>query len=278
MSEILQNTSEIVPTEEEISETSVIANEDAPILLIVDDNQDIRNYVSSIFESSFTIHTAGNGKEGWQLAEELVPDVVVSDVMMPKEDGFSLAQRIKESELTAHIPVLLLTAKTEDESKLKGAEAGADAYLTKPFSSKLLKATVKNLLDTRRKLQQRFAQEVILKPKDISVSSTDEQFLNRLQKVMDKEMTKPDFSSEGFSKAVGVSRMQLHRKLKALTGQTTSEFIRSQRIKAAAQLIKTEKISFAEVGYTVGFNDPSYFARCFKQEMGVSPSEYANSI
>lgn len=248
--------------------------EDAPILLIVEDNYEIRNYIGSIFETSYQIRTAANGQEGVSVALDLIPDIIISDVMMPLEDGFTLTKNLKENELTAHIPVILLTAKTEDEDKMKGMHSGADAYLTKPFNAQLLKATVFNLIENRRKLQARFAQEIILRPKDIAVSTADEQFLERLQKVMDEHITDSDFSADAFATEMGVSRMQLHRKLKAITGQSTTEFLRVQRLKLAANLLKENKVSISEIGYMVGFNDPSYFAKCFKQEFGRTPTDY----
>ncbi|MDN3724752.1 tetratricopeptide repeat protein [Aequorivita sp. SDUM287046] len=265
------------PVAEMIVEKEFILPEDAPVILVIDDNKDIRDYVSSIFETTFAVHTAINGKEGFTAAIDLIPDIVISDVMMPEEDGFTLTKHLKDHQLTSHIPVILLTAKSQITSKLEAMGIGADAYVTKPFNSQLLKATVENLIENRRKLQQRFAQEAILIAKDIAISSEDEKFLEKLQKVLDEHMTEPDFSAESFSSAMGVSRMQLYRKLKALTGQSSSEFLRSQRLKLAAALLKTNKISISEVGYSVGFNDPSYFTKCFKQEFGCSPSEYISN-
>lgn len=262
-----------VPLEASVNTLDI--EEDAPVLLLVDDNNEIRSYLASIFENTFDIYQATNGKAGYEKAREIVPDVIISDVMMPEEDGFVLTANLKKNELTSHIPVVLLTARTEDEDKLHGVETGADAYITKPFSSQFLKATVDNLLETRRKLQERFAQEVILKPQEISVSSADEKFIERLQKVFDEHLTNPDFSVDNCAREMGVSRMQLHRKLKALTGLSTSRFINSQRLKLAEKILKTEKITVSEVGYSVGFNDPSYFAKCFKNAYGCSPSEFA---
>lgn len=253
--------------------TETASPEDAPLLLLVDDSKEIRDYVASIFESTYTILTATNGKEGFEAAQKHIPDIIISDVMMPVADGFELTKNCKEDTLTSHIPVLLLTAKNEITDQLEGLGIGADAYLTKPFSSKLLKARIKNLLENRRKLQERFSQDVILTPKEIAVTSADELFLERLQKVLDQELTNSEFSATVFCEAMGVSRMQLHRKLKALTGYSTTEFIRSQRLKLAKQLIEQDKISISEVGYTVGFNDPSYFSKCFKQEFGQSPTD-----
>ena len=257
-----------------ILETETASNEDAPLLLLVDDSKEIRDYVASIFETTYTILTATNGKEGFEAAQKYVPDIIISDVMMPVADGFELTKNCKEDALTSHIPILLLTAKNEITDQLEGLGIGADAYLTKPFSSKLLKARVTNLLENRRILQERFSQDVILTPKQIAITSTDEVFLERLQKVLDEQLTNSAFSASVFCEAMAVSRMQLHRKLKALTGYSTTEFIRNQRLKLAKQLIEHDKISISEVGYSVGFNDPSYFSKCFKQEFGHSPSDY----
>lgn len=255
-------------------ETEATSLEDAPLLLIVDDSKEIRDYVVSIFETTYSILTATNGKEGFEAAKEHIPDIIISDIMMPVADGFELTKNCKEDTLTSHIPILLLTAKNEITAQLEGLGNGADAYLTKPFSSKLLKARIKNLLENRRKLQERFSQDVILTPKEISITSADELFLERLQKVLDEHLTNSEFSASVFCEAMGVSRMQLHRKMKALTGYSTTEFIRNQRLKLAKQLIEQDKISISEVGYTVGFNDPSYFSKCFKQEFGQSPTDF----
>lgn len=264
-----------LPVFEKNIEKEIALPEDAPMILVIDDNHDIREYVRSIFENTYSVQTATNGKEGFAMAVETIPDIVISDVMMPEEDGFTFTRNLKEHQLTSHIPVILLTAKTQITSKLEGMGIGADVYITKPFSSQLLKATAENLIENRRKLQQRFSQEIILMPKDISVSSVDEQFLERLQKVLDKNITDSDFSIENFGNEMGVSRMQLHRKLKALTGQSASEFLRSQRLKIAAKILREKKIPISEVGYTVGFNDPSYFTKSFKKEFGQTPTEYS---
>jgi len=260
--------------EENFTVSNEFAPEDSLTILILDDSLEIRNYVSSIFENTYKVLTANNGKNGLDIAIETIPDIVISDIMMPVKDGFTFTKNLKEHPLTSHIPIILLSAKNLVDDKLEGMEVGADAYLTKPFSSQLLRATVENLIENRRKLQQRFSQEVFLLPKDIAISSSDEKFLENLQKVLDNKLTSSNFSAESFSNEMNVSRMQLHRKLKALTGQSTTEFIRGQRLKLAAKLMRENKISISEIGYTVGFNDPSYFTRCFKNEYGVSPSEF----
>ena len=261
-------------TESVVMENNLAQPNDAPIILIVEDNDELRNYIKSLFEGTYEIHVSKDGANGFEMALKLIPDIVVSDVMMPVEDGFSLTAKLKQHSLTSHIPVILLTAKSETHDQLTGIEIGADAYITKPFGSKILKATVHNLIENRRKLQKRFAQEVILKPKEIAISNADEEFLEALQKVLDEYLTQSDFSAETFSKKMHVSRMQLHRKLKALTGQSTSEFLRSQRLKLAITLLQSNKAPISEIAYAVGFNDPSYFTRSFKQEFGCPPSDF----
>lgn len=251
------------------------SDESRDIILIVDDNENLRTYVSSIFDTEFNIITADNGNTGFQKARKQVPDLIITDLMMPEEDGLKLTENCKINDATSHIPILMLTAKAGDENRLTGLETGADAYLTKPFNNKILKQTAKNLLESRRKLQERFSQEVILTPKDISISSYDERFLESLQDVLDTHLVASDFNSKAFAKTLGMSRMQLHRKLKALTGQTTTEFIRSQRLKMAASLLQKSDINISEIGYQVGFNDHSYFTKCFRETYGTSPSEFS---
>lgn len=249
--------------------------EDRDIILIVDDNKDLRTYVSSIFGTEYKIIIAENGSIGFQKALKQVPDLIITDLMMPKDDGLKLTENCKTNDTTSHIPIIMLTAKVGDENRLEGLETGADAYLTKPFNNKILIQTAENLLESRKKLQKRFSQEVILTPKEISISSYDERFLNTLQNVMDNQLIKSDFSAEAFAEALGMSRMQLHRKLKALTGQTTTEFIRSQRLKLAASLLQKSDVNISEIGYQVGFNDHSYFTKCFRETYGCSPTEFS---
>ncbi|WP_179218051.1 response regulator [Dokdonia pacifica] len=268
---------ETTTSKEEIvqEEVDIFSKDTNPILLIVDDNADLRTYVSSLFEDQYTIHTAQDGQEGFEVASSIVPDLIITDLMMPKDDGITLTRNCKASETTSHIPIVMLTAKAGDENQLIGLETGADAYITKPFNTEILKTTTHNLLETRKRLQERFSQEVVLIPKDIAVNSADERFLDNLKEIVDTQIIESDFTTESFSKALGMSRMQLHRKLKALTGLSATEFIRSQRLKLAAQLLKKSDINVSQVGYAVGFNNHSYFTKCFKEHYGVSPSDYA---
>lgn len=245
-----------------------------PILLIVEDNLDVRTLLKQTFESSYNILTAANGEEGISLALEHIPDIIISDIMMPVKDGIELTNTLKNDERTSHIPIVLLTAKAGEENELEGITIGADDYITKPFSSKILTTKISKLIESRRQLQKRYSQEVILKPKDITLNNIDEQFLERVQTVLDEKLVESSFSIEDFSKAVGMSRMQLHRKLKALTGLSASEFVRSQRLKLAAQLLKKSDINISQVGYSVGFNDHAYFSKCFKDMYHCTPTEY----
>ncbi len=259
-------------------EEAVLKDEDLPILLIVEDNEDVRTLLTDAFNKDYEIVQAVNGEEGIYKGLEIIPDIIISDLMMPIKDGIELTNTLKNDERTSHIPIILLTAKAGDENELIGIETGADDYITKPFNQKILKSKTASLIALRKKLQTRYSQEVILKPKDIAITSVDEKFLERVQKILDEKLVESTFSIEQFSKATHMSRMQLHRKLKALTGLSASEFIRSQRLKLAAQILKSSDINISEVGYSVGFNDHAYFSKCFKEAYNCTPSEFSKAI
>jgi signal transduction histidine kinase/DNA-binding response OmpR family regulator len=269
---------EIVKSDLENSTDEITITAEQPILLIVDDSKDIRDYISTIFQSTYTILLAKNGEEGIDLAFEHIPDIIISDVMMPLKNGIELCHTLKNDERTSHIPIVLLTAKTGEVSELEAVKSGADDYITKPFNENILISKIKNRIRIRQKLQERYSQEVILKPTDISLNSCDTQFLNRVQEEIDKNIIEASYSIEDFSKAVGMSRMQLHRKLKALFGMSTTEFIRSQRLKLAAELLKQSDVNVSQIGYSVGFNDHAYFSKRFKEFYGCSPTDYARNI
>lgn len=264
------NDKAVLKTEEEFT------GSEQPILLIVEDNEDVRNFIKSILKNEYHIIETENGKKGIALAIEHIPDIIISDVMMPEIDGAELCKTLKNDERTSHIPIVLLTARAGDENKLAGFETGADDYITKPFNSKILKVRLEKLLEIRRKLQARFSQEIILKPKNITITSSDEKFFNKIQAVLDSRLSDSSFSAEVFSGEIGMSRMQLHRKLKALTGLSANHFIRNQRLIFAADLLSRSDINISEVGYLSGFSDPSYFAKCFKEHYRCTPTEYAN--
>ncbi|NAS14396.1 hybrid sensor histidine kinase/response regulator transcription factor [Poritiphilus flavus] len=254
--------------------TEAGTSEEKPILLVVEDNADVRQFVKKSFSGDFKVLEAENGVDGQHKAVESIPDIIISDIMMPEMDGLELCALLKQDERTSHIPVILLTARAGEEDQYKGLENGADDYVTKPFKLKLLRSRVHNLISSRKLLRQRYSQEIVLKPRDIAITNLDEQFLSRVQEVLDVNLTNPVFTVKEFSEHMGMSRMQLHRKLKALTGFATSEFIRSQRLKMAVTLLEKSDVSISEIAYQVGFNDPSYFAKCFKEAYGCSPKAY----
>ena len=245
------------------------------ILLIVEDNADIRSLIRKQFESNYLVEEATNGREGIKKAKSIVPDIIISDIMMPEIDGIELTRQLKSDEITSHIPIILLTAKAGEENELIGLENEADDYILKPFSAEKLNKRVQNLIGIRKKLREKFNQELVLKPKEITLSSHDTAFLQKVQQLLDEKLTSNEFTTEYFSTAIGMSRMQLHRKLKSLVGLSTSEFIKSQRLKLAFDLIKNSQDNISGIAYAVGFNDPSYFSKCFKEAYGKSPSECA---
>ncbi len=255
-------------------ENAIDPKTELPVLLIVDDNAEIRSLLKDIFKTDYQILEAHDGEKGLQLAQKEIPDCILSDVMMPKMDGFEFTRQIKSNELTSFIPVALLTAKTSDEAHLEGLTSTADAYLTKPFNNAIVKATVNQLIAERKKLHQRYSQELVLRPVDIVINAVDEKFIEKLQVILDKELSNADFSSENFASAAGMSRMQLHRKLKSLLGVSAMEFLRNERLKMAAALLQKSNGNISEIAYAVGFNDVSYFSKCFREMFGCTPSDY----
>ncbi|MRT93144.1 response regulator [Ancylomarina sp. 16SWW S1-10-2] len=253
---------------------SVNCNEDKPVLLVVEDNFDMRKYIKSNFATNFTILEAEDGKIGIKLALEHIPDLIISDVMMPNIGGVELCKFLKTDIKTSHIPIILLTAKVGDENVLGGLKSGADDYITKPFNAQSLTVKVENLIKIRKNLQDKYQKELIINPLNLVFKSQDEKFANTLQEVLNKFLPDPEFSVDQFCKETYMSRTQLHRKLKALTGLSATAFIRSQRIKLAANMMLKPDISVSDVCFATGFNDTSYFSKCFKEIQGQTPTEY----
>ncbi len=247
-----------------------------PVLLVVEDNSDMRFYIRSNLENSYRIIEAEDGEKGFITGAKAIPDLIISDVMMPKMDGFQLCAKLKQDERTSHIPVILLTARAAAEDRIGGLETGADDYIIKPFDARELQARVKNLIEQRRKLRERFRKEGILQPREIALTSTDQKFLQKVLEIVESHISDEHFSVVTFSKETGMSRALLHRKLRALTDHSASEFIRSLRLNRAAQLLAKNAGNVTEVAYQVGFNNLSYFARSFQRQFGVSPSVYAS--
>jgi signal transduction histidine kinase/DNA-binding response OmpR family regulator len=248
--------------------------ENLPILLIAEDNRDVIRYLESILSIEYSIRTACNGKEGFDLAVEIIPDIVISDVMMPVMNGFVLCEKLKTDERTSHIPVILLTAMAADVNKLKGLETGADDYLVKPFDDRELKVRIRNLIEQRRKLREHFTRDISISPKEITVTSVDERFLIRAMEVIEAQLSNPDFGVDVFGKEVGMSHSQLYRKIHALTNLAPVDLIRTIRLKRAASLLIQKYGNISEVAYETGFSSPAYFSDCFQKQFGKSPSDF----
>lgn len=257
---------------EQLPESSLKLTGKKPIVLLIDDNKDVRNYIKTILDTTYNLLEAVDGEDGILKAEEYIPDLIISDVMMPKKDGYAVCAHLKQEEKTAHIPVILLTAKASAKSRIKGHETEADLYLSKPFVPKELLLCVHNLIQSRKRLRERYNKTVVLKPSDIAINSIDELFLTRLSKVVEANFEDEDFSVDQLSKEMGMSRSQLHRKLHALTNESSSHFIRSFRLQRAMALLKKNNASISEIAYKVGFGSPSYFNQCFSKHFGCTPS------
>lgn len=251
-------------------------------MLLVEDNLELRFFLRSIFISEFNVIEATNGSEGLDKALKFVPDIIISDIMMPEKDGIAMTQELRANMATSHIPVVLLTAKTDMDSKLKGMELGADDYITKPFSATYLKARVENILARRVKLQQLYcanlmniqpASEEEQQPQP-EISSHDRKFMEKLTELMEKNMDNGDLIVDDLVKELAVSRSVFFKKLKTLTGLAPIEFIKEMRVKRAAQLIESGDYNMTQISYMVGINDPRYFSKCFKQRFGMTPTEY----
>ena len=268
------------------SETTDISPEPGPAktgtesirILIVEDSREMRGYIISCLPAGYRYIEAGNGKAGMEKAGAHSPDLIISDVMMPQMDGFEFCSQIKSDARTSHIPVILLTAKASGDSRIEGLETGADDYLTKPFDRRELSVRVKNLLRQRKKLQEKFRQQSIIQPGEITTTSVDERLLQRVIDTVEEYIGDPGLNTALLAREVGVSRMLLNTKLRALTGQSTGEFIRIMRLKRAAQLLQQGHGNVTQVAYDVGFQSLSYFARVFRTQFGLSPSEYLTQL
>ena len=246
-------------------------------MLIVEDNQELRHFIARVFHDQFRVITATDGADGLKTAIEMMPDIIISDVMMPEMDGIDLTRHIRENDLTSHIPVLLLTAKSDQDSRMDGLRTGADDYLAKPFSTDELRVRVRNLISLRKNLAAKYRKEIMNGPAEERVPSADDKFVANLRAAIEANMSNASFSVEQLAGEMCLSRTQLFRKVKALFDISPNELINDIRLQRAAILIRSRADSLTQISYSVGFNEQSYFAKRFRKKYGVSPSEYANT-
>ena len=245
-------------------------------MLIVEDNLDLRQFLLSVFKDRYSIIMAKNGVEGYKAARNEVPDIIITDVMMPEMDGFELCQRLKKDDITCHIPIIILTAKNSLNANIHSFDIGADAFVPKPFSTKLLNSRVTNLILSRKNLREQFKKE-FLDPSPVKIKSADDNFLLKAMAILEKKLSDSSFSVDDFATEMGLSRSVFYRKMRAIADQSVNEFINSARLKFAAKLLQQKKLSITEITYHIGFSDPQYFSKCFKKFYGCTPSEYAHN-
>ena len=250
-----------------------------PTILVIDDNNDIRQYEHTLLQDDYIVLEAVDGKEGLEIAKKEVPDLVICDVMMPVMDGLEFTEQLKTGTATSHIPVIMLTAKNLEEHRAEGYEHGADSYITKPFHSKVLLARIENLLKQRKLLKKLFQGSQVAEQEiaESHLEDRDKQFLKQLHAIIQQNLSDSEFSVEDIGKQIGLSRVQLYRKVKAMTGSSVVDLLRKARLAKAKRLLETRSMSVSEVAYDVGFSAPSYFTKCFKEEYGILPGDVGNN-
>jgi len=244
------------------------------IILIVDDNTDVRTFIREQLENDYRILETNNGKEGLAVSQNQIPDLIISDLMMPEMDGYTFCRKIRNNEKTSHIPIIMLTAKAGLRHKIEGLETGIDAYLTKPFRVKELKVRVGTLIQRRKDLQKRFAVLTLIKPAEVTSVHVDQTFLDKTIKIIEKHIDNDQFSIKFLADSLNMSPSQLNRKLNALIGQSAGKLIQSHRLHRASEILKNSDLTIAEISYKVGYSDQAYFSRTFKKQFGKSPSKY----
>ena len=261
----------------QVDSNSVNASKDKPLLLIVEDNLDLRLSLRNTFLSEYKIELAEDGIEGLEIAMETMPDIIISDIVMPRMDGLKLCEKLKNDINTCHIPIVLLTAKASVEQQLEGLNTHADDYITKPFNLSILDARLKNLLRERKYLKERFKNAVEIDTKQLELSAIDQRFIDKAIAIIEKNLSDVEFSVDDFARELGMSRSSMYRKVLAITGQSAKEFIRDFRIKKAAKLLKSGEFNVSEVAFEVGFISRSYFTKCFTEYFKMLPSKYAQA-
>ena len=255
----------------------LITKTENPLLLIVEDNADVRDYIRTNVQKEYRILEAIDGEDGWNKSIENMPDVIVSDVMMPKMDGFKLCDNLKTDERTSHIPVILLTAKASSRDKIEGFDTGADDYIMKPFEPEELKARIRNLVEQRKRIHEHFRKKGLFEIDEEHITPVDQRFLQRTAAIITEHIADTSFGVEVLAAEMAVSRSLLLKKIEALIGEPPNELIKRTRLNKAAKLIENRFGNMSEIALEVGFRNPSYFAECFKKQFGFSPSQYHHS-
>ena len=262
----------VVEELEDMETEEQIPDENKECILIIDDNADVRDYVKSLLKEEYTVIEAPDGRAGLKKAMKYVPDAIICDVMMPVMDGLECCRKLKTELQTSHIPVMLLTACSLDEQRIQGFECGADSYISKPFNSKLLLVRLRNLMDNHKRLKQFFGDKTTLSKE--SVSDVDKGFVDRFRELIEENLADSELSVEDLGGKMGLSRVQLYRKIKALTNYSPNELVRIARLKKAASLLASSEKTISEITYEVGFTSPSYFTKCYKDYFGESPTDF----
>lgn len=244
------------------------------LILIVEDNEDVRSFIRQLLENEYRVKEAIDGLQGISIARQCIPDLVITDLMMPEADGFKLCRELRADVLTSHIPIIMLTARNGIDDKLEGFGRGIDEYITKPFNSMELKARIKNLIVQRSLLRLRYSTSTVFKPSEITAIPIDQLFLEKVMSLIERNMEDHTYNIETIAREMNMSISQLNRKLHALVGQPAGHILRSMRLQRAAELLKKKAETVAGICYAVGFNDHAYFSRAFKKQFGCTPTEY----
>ena len=275
---IREGTNKSLIENKEVVDNDELLFSDKPLLLVVEDNEDLRNYIVDSFKDVCKTIEAKDGEEGIRSAQEHIPDIIITDIMMPKVDGLQLCNTLKTDPSTNHIPIIILTALNEERDMLAGLKNKADDYVSKPFGAKVLKQKVKNLIESRNVLSQKYRNEFIIKPLDLLITGGEDSFAIILKDVIANELTNPDFGVDEFCALAAMSRSQLYRKLKGTVDMSVSEFIRTHRIKLASEMFKNQNLNVTDVCYASGFTDTSYFSKSFKEVFNVPPAIYRKNL
>lgn len=263
---------EIISDSLDPSKTAI--NSDAPLLLIVEDNKELREFLKSRLSYAYRVKLAEDGEKGISKALKYIPDLIISDIMMPNTDGITLCKTLKKNPKTSAIPIVMLTAKATEKDELIGIGIGADAYITKPFNIEILKATLQQLILSRKNLIKRYSGKTLFSPTPENLVTADQDFLERLRKILEQRLVEPGFNIERLSEELGMSRMQLNRRIKEVIGETPTDFLNNEKLELSKILLKDTKLSIKEVAYASGFSSSSYFIKCFRKKFGETPSNY----